>query len=459
MNVKYFLITFSAAVILTASCKKIEFKPEGSVEVEEAIKSEADVAATINAAYAPMTGGNFYGGRLQRISQYLADEANLTPVTGFDKDIADFKSSPNSGSEGIYKEPYVVIQRCNKTLENLALVSNQVTKNNYEGQAKFLRALSHFELVKLFAQPYGYTTSNNHLGIILKTISEFETERARNTVAEAYSLILADLNDAQRLLPLTNGIYPTRFAAKAILARVYFQMNKFDSAYKYANDVITNSSASFDNSATFFAKRFNNPASSESLFHLVNETNAGATARFGDLRNNATPTLSLNLPVAASTYNAATTAIDVRKAMYNNANPVGFGIDKYKSPNLLLTLVHITEMKLVRAESASELGTNLSVAIGDINDITSRAYGGALTNLPAGATAATIKARVRSERKLEMVFENGDRLQEIKRVGAKGEPSFSRGAPWNCDGMILKFPAIEASLYNGFVQNPSGTCI
>jgi starch-binding outer membrane protein, SusD/RagB family len=116
-------------------------------------------------------------------------------------------------------------------------------------------------------------------------------------------------------------------------------------------------------------------------------------------------------------------------------------------------------MKLIRAESASELGTNLPVAIADINDITTRAYAGTLTNLTATASAATIKARVRAERKLEMVFENGDRLQEIKRIGAKGEPSSSRGAPWNCDGMILKFPAIEASLYVNFVQNPSGTCI
>jgi starch-binding outer membrane protein, SusD/RagB family len=456
----YKIILFCSAIAISiTSCKKIEYKPEGSVDASEAITKESDLAATINAAYAPLAGNDFYGGRLQKISEYLADQADGTSITGFEADIVNYKSSPNSGTKEIMKEPYVVIQRANKTLENLSYASNQANRDNYAGQAKFLRAISHFELVRLFAQPYGYTSANTHLGIILKTSSDFETGKIRNTVAEVYDLVLSDLRDAQNLLPASNGVYPTKWAAKAYLAKVFFQMNKFDSAYKYSNEVITGSTAVFDVSTAYFSKRFNNPVSTESLFHLVNDA-APASIRYNTLRNLGATTLSLNLPVKASIYTMGTSNTnDIRKVMYT-VNPIGYGIDKYKASVINLTLVHITEMKLIRAESASELGTNLPVAVGDINDITNRAYAGTTTPLLTTASAAAIKARVRLERRLEMIYENGDRLQEIKRIGAKGEPSFSHGgAPWNCDGMILQFPAVEVSINVNFVPNPTGTCI
>jgi starch-binding outer membrane protein, SusD/RagB family len=467
MKLYKLILFFGAAVISLSACKKIEYSPKGAVDTEQAVKNEKDVADVLNACYTPLAGDNFMGGKLQRISQLMTDEVNTTVITGFDSDISNFKSSPNDdGIKNIYKEPYVVIQRANKVLENSNLVvSSPAIKSNYEGQAKFMRAFCHFELVRLFAQPYGYTANNTHLGIIIKTSSEFEPGRSRNTVAETYNLIIKDLSEAQSLLPVSNGAYPTSWAAKAMLARVYFQMNMFDSAYKYSNQVVTGSSASFDASAAYAIKRFNSPVSSEAIFYLINEPGGGIQPRFNGLRNNSTPTYNLGaLPVASSTYLAnASNVADVRKTWYNvqAVTPtILYGVEKYKITNFILPLIHITEMKLIRAESAAETGANLSIAITDINDITTRAYGGTLANLPAGSTAATIKARVRAERRKEMIYENGDRLQEIKRIGAKGEPSFNRGgAPWNCDGMILKFPAVEISIFNGFIQNPSGTCL
>jgi hypothetical protein len=124
----------------------------------------------------------------------------------------------------------------------------------------------------------------------------------------------------------------------------------------------------------------------------------------------------------------------------------------------VLPVIHITEMKLIRAESAAELNQNLAVAIADINDITNRAYGGTLAPLPANATPAAIIARVRAERKLEMVFESGDRLQQIKRIGAKGEASVVGQANWNCPGFALQLPATEIVTNIEFEQNPQGGC-
>ncbi len=453
---KLILLLTLAAINFTA-CKKIEIKPDGSVETIQAITKESDVKDVLNAAYAPLAGSNFYGGRLQKLSEYLADQANGASITSYDGDIVNYKSSPNGGTFDFYKEPYYVIQRSNKVIENINLVtSSQATKDNYVGQAKFLRAISHFELVRLFAQPYGYTINNTHLGIVIRTSSEQQFNRARNTVAEVYDTLLADLQQAQNLLPASNGIYPTKWAAKGYLAKVFFQMNKFDSAYKYANEVISGGPAVFDNTSTFYLKRFNVPVSTEAVFYLVNDPNV---LRFGDLRNNGAEQLSLALPITFLSFSAGTNNIDLRKNWYTITSGI-YGINKYKANPFILPVLHLTEMKLTRAESAAELNTNLATAVTDINDITNRAYGGLFPPLMSSATAVTIKGRARDERKLEMIYETGDRLQQIKRIGAKGEPSVSHGgAPWNCNGMVLQFPASEFNVNPNFIPNVTGGCL
>jgi hypothetical protein len=104
------------------------------------------------------------------------------------------------------------------------------------------------------------------------------------------------------------------------------------------------------------------------------------------------------------------------------------------------------------------LNANLAVGIQDINDIINRAYGvGSSLLLPANATGPTLRDAVRRERELEMVFE-GDRLQQLKRIGAKGENVTIRNAPWNCNGLIMVFPTNEVFQNPGFVQNPAGGC-
>ncbi|MBK7884762.1 MAG: RagB/SusD family nutrient uptake outer membrane protein [Chitinophagaceae bacterium] len=459
--IKSFLKIAPVALLIAtvSSCHKIQITPTGTTPPAEAYKTEADIKDLINSGYSPLAGNNFYGGRVQKISEYLADAAEGAGVTGYEGDIFNYKTNPNSGTQDIYKEPYIVILRANTTLENLALVTSGIAaRENYEGQAKFLRAVCHFELVKLFAQPYGYSADNGHLGIVIKTKSEFEPGKGRNTVKEVYDVIIADLMAAQELLPAVNSIYPTKWAAKGYLSRVYFQMNKFDSAYKYADQVITGSNATFDNTPNFVTNRFSNPVTSEAVFSLVNESDN--TVRFEPLRNNVNPKLGMNLPINLTTYFTGTAnAADLRKAWYTDSNGV-HGINKYMKPNFILPLLHITELKLIRAESAASSATNLPTAIADINDITNRAYGGAITPLAMNATASQILSRSRQERKLEMIYETGDRLQQIKRIGAKGEPSTSHGnAPWNCNGIVLQFPAQEFNVNVNFLPNPTGGCL
>ena len=452
---------FAVSAIAFTGCKKIEITPKNIVPPADAFKAEADVTKALAGAYAELREGNYYGNSVQRIAQYLSDQADGSQLTGYDADIYNFRSSPDAGTGGIYASPYVVIQRANTVLENLNLVGTTL-KSRYEGEARFLRALGHFDLVKFFAQPFGYTTDNSHPGIVIKVASAFEGARTRNTVAEVYNAILSDLRAANDLLPAATGpYYANRNAARALLARVFFQMNRFDSAYFYSNLVITSGAATFDNTSAFITRRFDSTLSGsiknpEAIFTLGNESNA--VQPWGGLRNNTIDSLNLGLPVTNATYLAGTLSNDLRRAWYSQNSSGVKGVKKYKNPKFVLPLLHVTEMKLIRAESAAELNLNLSVAIGDINDITNRAYGGSVAPLPGSATAALIKSLVRDQRKLEMIYEGDDRLQQIKRIGARGEVSGVGTAPWNCWGLVLQFPASEVNINTNFVTNPQGNC-
>jgi len=112
-------------------------------------------------------------------------------------------------------------------------------------------------------------------------------------------------------------------------------------------------------------------------------------------------------------------------------------------------------MHLIRAESYAKQGTDLSVALQDVNNIRTRAY---VTPdlLPSAATANQILDAVRAERKIELLFQ-GDRIHEVKRLGAiEGENLFIRGHEWNCKGMLLQFPITEKT--DIFNINPTGGC-
>lgn len=458
-----FIIPAALLMLTAVACKKIEIEPTGQVPPEQAIKNEADVLATLNATYTPLRGNAFWGGRAQQVGELMADMVDGTPLLSGDwPSIFQLNTTATNGSaREIYVEPYYIIQRANVALENLSLITNEATRKNAEGQAKFMRGFCTFELVKMFAQPYGFTAGNTHNGIVVKTVSGQELARRRNTVKESYDQAIADLKEAETLLPATNGNLPTSWAAKAILARIYFQMNDFANAYNYANQVIASGQFPFDNSAAFVTHRFNTTRTSEAIFWLVNEP--GQPAAFEPLRNTANPTQSLSLQITKTAYqNNTVNPADRRNVWYKDSLTVSgahvYSVQKYNKPVFVLPVIHVTELKLIRAESAAELNQNLPIAIGDINDITNRAYGGAVAPLPANATPAAIIARVRSERKLEMVFESGDRLQQIKRIGAKGETSMVGQASWNCPGLVLQIPATEINVNINFEQNPQGGC-
>jgi hypothetical protein len=110
--------------------------------------------------------------------------------------------------------------------------------NHILGQALLLRALCHFDLCRVYAQPYNYTSDASHLGIpVLTKTPGPDDNPARSTVKQVYDQILVDLTQASSLLSdnvAKDVHYASLQAVNAMFARVYLYMEDWSNALKYA---------------------------------------------------------------------------------------------------------------------------------------------------------------------------------------------------------------------------------
>lgn len=448
--IKSFFV-LSVITVISTGCKKfLESDPISQIPKEKALVNEASIKAVMVSAYQIVGGGNMFGGKIQAINEMLGDQLNGTLLSGDFGEIYGRKTSIfGEYKNAMYTDIYQGIYRANTVLENLDKTS--ALRENLDGDARFIRALCHFQVVQLFAQPYGFTTDNSHLGVPIRTSTAINPG-TRATVKQVYDQIIADLKIAEVKLPDDNGGYATKWAAKALLAKVYFQMNDFANAYNYANQVITSNKFVLDT----YAARFSEAGFKEAIFKIVNTR--GVYEPGGELRGQFRS--DFNLPTLRFTtdfYASVNTPSDTRKALYDNVKYPGFIVTKkYNLDRFEVPVLYLTDIKLIRAESAAELGSNLTVAAQDINDILTRAYAGT-KSIPLNSSASLIKTNARFERSIEMAGE-GNRIAEIKRIGAKGENIDKRGAVWNCPGLILQFPQGEMASNTSFIRNTEGGC-
>lgn len=106
------------------------------------------------------------------------------------------------------------------------------------GEAYFVRAICHFDLVQCYAQPYNYTADASHLGVPALTQTPGPDDNpARNTVAQVYDRIIEDLNLAKTCLTgkdEKNFHYVTLSAVHALASRVYLYKGDWKNAFDEA---------------------------------------------------------------------------------------------------------------------------------------------------------------------------------------------------------------------------------
>src|SRR5690606_3547696 len=106
----------------------------------------------------------------------------------------NYKITPENQFINQYNNSYQTIQRSNIVIEHIPLIPlSDALKTQYVAEAKFLRALSYFNLVRLYGGVPLVTTETKSLDI----------DVPRSSVDEVYALIEQDLKDAEAVLPVS----------------------------------------------------------------------------------------------------------------------------------------------------------------------------------------------------------------------------------------------------------------
>ena len=167
---------------------------------------------------------------------------------------------------------YKIIYMANTVIESLDETNPEDMQTL--GEAYFMRALMHLNLVTLYAKPY-HKDERSNKGIPLRTAS-LTTETKRNSVGEIYDQIVADLLKASELMEKSRGNagYPSRDAARGLLSRVYLYMERYDECYQLVEQMLGGNDkqaalAKLDpDLASYFA---NAKTSQETLFCIAHE--------------------------------------------------------------------------------------------------------------------------------------------------------------------------------------------
>ncbi|WP_167598015.1 RagB/SusD family nutrient uptake outer membrane protein [Leeuwenhoekiella sp. ZYFB001] len=433
---KFSILMFIA--VFTFSCDdNLEIDPEQSIDGSQALNSEQNIAALLLGVYEEAGQGVSFGGDIQIMADLLGASDQISWFGTFLAPRQLIQKSllvDNTFVRDTWFNNYETINQTNLIIDNLDVItSSDAYRAQIEGEAKFLRAMSYFELVRLWGLPYEAGTTNSQPGVPLRLIGYEDYSQPlpaeRASVEEIYAQVLSDLEDAYTNLPASNDIFADRYAAQALRARVYLQMQNYAAARDAANDVIENSGASLTGS---FADAFNNDAdSSEDLFdfQVTNQTGDSDLITFYASQDNGGRGGDIVLNPA---YFALFPDADDERANFTYIGDYGDNLTgKYTNQFANIAIFRLAEMYLIRAEG--NIMENTAVGQTPAEDVN-------LLRLRAGAetvSAPLTQEDILLERQLELAFE-GFLLHDLKRTQNDVD-----GLPYNDPSLVLPIPQNE----------------
>lgn len=443
------LLYFAILTLFIVSCEnELNIEPTQSISVEAALSSEENISNILIGAYEEAGQAATFGGDTHVITDLLGN-TNQVSWGGTYAVMREFFTknmlTTNSYVEGNWNNNYEVINEVNIVLDNLDIVTSSTDNSDrIEGEAKFLRALSYFDLIRNFALPYEAGQTNSQLGVPIRLVGvvdySVDLSIARNTVEEVYTQIMNDLNDAYNLLPASNDFFADKYAAKALLARVYLQQGNYPDARDAANEVLSNSGHSL---MSTFAGAFNNDTDSDEDIFTFQVTGQGGDNDFiifyaSQSNGGRGGDISIE-PGYTNLFDAP--AQDVR-ASFNYVSPDnGFNLtSKYTNEFGNVPTFRIAEMHLIRTEANFREGTSVGLdPLVEINALRARSMAP-----PLGALTLDL---ILNERQLELGFE-GFLLHDLKRTG-RSVGSLS----YNDNKLVFPIPQAEMDTNPLMVQN------
>jgi hypothetical protein len=441
------------AALLLAGCDFLDVDPKQSIGSDQALQTEQNVRAALTGAYNDLSDDDLYGGQYMMSPDLLADAGDVQWVGTFASpaEIIRKNIQTNNGFvETQWTEAYETINAANNVLNALDRVEDPQERGRIEGEARLIRGVLYFELVRLFGQPWnaGDPSSTPGVPLILEPTRDITEEDnvSRNSVQAVYDQVADDLTSARDLLPESNGVFADTYVASAFLSRVHLMQQDYEGAAEAADRVLQ--SDQFELAPTF-ADAFNNVEDiPEYIFAIQISSQDGAN--------------DLNTFYAAEA-DGGRGDINVQQQhldRYDDADARGdfFYADpgtgdtrtqKWQddeSDGANIPVIRLAEMYLTRAEanlrlSGSTVGPNSPSE--DVNEIRERAG-------LSPVNSVTVDDVLR-QRRLELSFE-GNLLHDLKRTG---RPIGS--IPFDANELVYPVPQRECDANPEITQNPGYT--
>ncbi|MCR8669014.1 RagB/SusD family nutrient uptake outer membrane protein [Aestuariibaculum sp. M13] len=302
------IITLIMLVVLVSCDDYLDIKPEDKFLEEQVFESKKSILAALNGIYTNMASPETYGGNLTMSAVDLLGQQYKTPgenhswygIAHYDYEDPKARSAFNS----IWSTQYATILALNNFLTGLEMYPGVLTveeENIVKGEAYGLRAMLHFDLLRLYgpvysvspekeAIPYSLDNSGNTLEflsasevikLVLTDLELAETFLENDAIisegpADLYGFGDPGLEILESEADKLNQLRQYRFnyyAVKALQARVNLYAGNKTEALQAAKYIIDNASQWFpwtDEDKVFDSNDPDRTFSTEVIFGLIN---------------------------------------------------------------------------------------------------------------------------------------------------------------------------------------------
>ncbi|WP_258099992.1 RagB/SusD family nutrient uptake outer membrane protein [Marinoscillum pacificum] len=469
---KHIIQNLIAIVILFtfAACESLLDKDVDDVIGGEPFTTETGIEEALLGAYSNLAGtydgfdgGELFGGDFIIIPSLLAVESSLEAQWDFQEtNYSNFLEARSNASGGLdatnsrisanWRRAYETINLLNNIIANINVINSTENKNRIEGEAKVMRGLLYFELVRLWA-PQPDESNGNTLAIPLildpiTSVTDIETP-VKSTLNSIYTQVINDLESGSQLLKGLNQNPGNLnyYAAQAFLMRVSMQLNRPEDAIVYADEVL---SGPYELNRTPLDCFNNNNFSPEDIFGIMQTSNANAggvnsgtgityffssingegVGAFGisessqflesDFFDNGPQFSDQDLRYIVNDEITESTSADDVNALYTNniQRPIFLSPAKYLTNSHVIPVIRLAEIYLTRAEaiSDSDIFSVDPEAIDNLNTVRTRAGLDALetTDFLGSDGPDALYDSILLERNRELLYE-GQLFHDLKR--------------------------------------------
>jgi hypothetical protein len=455
-NLKKILIAFFVvSLAVVTSCSEEDLTPsiDQQKTVEGSIKTTADMKGVLLGAYNRMGQSPYYGRDYIIYNEVRTDNVFANGNSGRFVAEGRFKLLPSyADPNDTWLAMYSTIASANIIIAlDPAEVDGDIGEfNDYKGQALAMRALVHFDALKL----YGQMHTGGTLGVpYVTTYKGDDLYPSRNTIEEDKNFIIQDLKDAKALMsssyddPLRQMIGAA--TPDALLSRVYLYFGMYPEARDAAKAVIDTHTFSVMSESNYVAS-FATDGSSNTLFALANsETdNLGNTGLGYIYRGSAYGDIEV-LQNAADLFEAG----DVRgmNGIIGMEGSMIRNLGKYPTLNGYddINVVRYEEVLLNYAEALWRINNADTNVIPTLNQITSQRGASPITSVDLDV--------ILNERRKELMFE-GFRFDDLMRTGSDIEKidanqGFTATIPYGDFNLAFPIPDNELNANSNMVQN------